>query len=144
MSRPGSMLTPSHTSVEEIGRMRELVSRAKANVDGMMSQLKMIPLSEPKSRDMFTRWFEATSTDLKNLDEFVSSSFWIPPHSSSTNYQLNGNNHATTSSNAGLNSGDSTISTTVRASNNTSNNNQFSSIDFIDYSKFNCDNNVCR
>lgn len=60
--------------------MRELVTRAKANVDGMMSQLKTMPLGGAimdvaKSRDM-AKWFEATSSDLRNLDELVNSSFW--------------------------------------------------------------------
>lgn len=70
----------SSASVEEISKMRELVTRAKANVDGMMSQLKTMPLGGAimdvaKSRDM-AKWFEATSSDLRNLDELVNSSFW--------------------------------------------------------------------
>lgn len=117
-------------SVEEISKMRELVTRAKANVDGMMSQLKMMPLGGAmmdvtKSRDM-AKWFEATSSDLRNLDELVNSSFWAaaPP-------QLASQNHTATTS---------TLTLTTTQNNNTISNggSDYSN----DYYKLNTDNNV--
>lgn len=71
--------------------MRELVSRAKSNVDEMMSQLKMMPAhqGDVKTRIDMTKWFEATSSDLRNLDELVTSStYWAA--SNGQNRQLNG------------------------------------------------------